>query len=67
MSNALDEARSLQRESARGTVVSIRLDLLERLIAEIQTLRETAENYQAAYPNTIFRRALPHIVSKDGG
>jgi hypothetical protein len=38
MSNALDEAKTAQRESARATPITIRLDLLERLIAEIEHL-----------------------------
>jgi hypothetical protein len=38
MSNALDHAKALQRKRARSTTVSVPLDVLQALIAEIEHL-----------------------------
>jgi hypothetical protein len=62
MSNALDQAKALQRQKARKTTVIMPLDVLQALIAEIEhlnaELNETTDLLAEARPRL---RDLPQV------
>jgi hypothetical protein len=65
VSNALEQARKLRDDTTITTAVRIPLDVLEGLIAEIETLNaklakaeNMLDNYKAAHPDTSFMKAV---------